>query len=125
MRLSVVTGLLAVSATLACEPVVVGPGDASSPHTDGVIWIVDTRAADAAEAVMYAALSRGLNFKLTMGNIVTLTPPLTITREDMEKIAGWIASALEKRADAGAVAKIAGEVKTFCRKFPLDTHRPV
>lgn len=43
------------------------------------------RAADAAEAVMYAALSRGLNFKLTMGNIVTLTPPLTITREEMDR----------------------------------------
>jgi len=28
---------------------------------------------------MYAALSRGLSFKLTMGNILTLTPALTIT----------------------------------------------
>jgi 4-aminobutyrate aminotransferase len=31
----------------------------------------------AAEQVMYAAL----NFKLTMGNIITLTPPLTILAE--------------------------------------------
>ena len=56
------------------------------------------------------------------------TPAVTtrgMKEKDMEKIAGWIASALEKRADAGAIAKIAGEVKTFCRKFPLDTHRPV
>ena len=56
------------------------------------------------------------------------TPAVTtrgMKEKDMEKIAGWIASALEKRADAGAVAKIAGEGKTFCRKFPLDTHRPV
>jgi len=42
------------------------------------------RALDQAEAVMYAALRRGLNFKLTMGNIVTLTPALTITREELD-----------------------------------------
>jgi 4-aminobutyrate aminotransferase len=43
------------------------------------------RANDEAEAVMYAALSKGLSFKLTMGNILTLTPALTITREEMTK----------------------------------------
>ena len=43
------------------------------------------RAADEAEAVMYAALSRGLSFKLTMGNILTLTPALTITREELDR----------------------------------------
>lgn len=41
------------------------------------------RASKEAEKVMYAALSRGLNFKLTMGNIITLTPPLTITKEQL------------------------------------------
>ncbi len=40
-------------------------------------------AADAAERVLYAALSRGLSFKTTMGNVLTLTPPLIITREQM------------------------------------------
>jgi 4-aminobutyrate aminotransferase len=40
---------------------------------------------EAAEAAMYAALDRGLSFKLTMGNILTLTPPLTISREEMER----------------------------------------
>jgi len=44
-----------------------------------------TRAADLAEAVMYAALSRGLSFKLTMGSIITLAPPLTITREELDR----------------------------------------
>jgi 4-aminobutyrate aminotransferase len=34
---------------------------------------------------MYAALSKGLSFKLTMGNIITLTPALTITRKEMDK----------------------------------------
>jgi len=43
------------------------------------------RATDEAEQVMYHALSRGLNFKLTMGNIITLTPALTITREEMDR----------------------------------------
>jgi len=42
------------------------------------------RASDEAEAVMYAALSKGLSFKLTMGNIITLTPALTITREELD-----------------------------------------
>ena len=41
-------------------------------------------ASDAAEAVLYAALDRGLSFKTTMGNILTLTPALTITREEMD-----------------------------------------
>jgi 4-aminobutyrate aminotransferase len=43
------------------------------------------RATDEAERVMYSALSRGLNFKITMGNILTLTPSLTISREEMEQ----------------------------------------
>ena len=43
------------------------------------------RAVDEAETVMYGALSRGLSFKLTMGNILTLTPALIITREEMDK----------------------------------------
>ena len=43
------------------------------------------RATDEAEAVMYAALSRGLSFKLTMGNILTLTPALIITKDEMDK----------------------------------------
>ena len=43
------------------------------------------RAGDQAEQVMYGALRRGLSFKLTMGNIITLTPPLTITRQEMKR----------------------------------------
>jgi 4-aminobutyrate aminotransferase len=42
-------------------------------------------ATDAAEQVMYAALSRGLNFKVTMGNILTLTPSLVLTRAELEQ----------------------------------------
>ena len=43
------------------------------------------RAVEEAEAVMYAALSRGLSFKLTMGNILTLTPALIITQAEMDR----------------------------------------
>jgi 4-aminobutyrate aminotransferase len=43
------------------------------------------KATDEAEQVMYACLRRGLNFKITMGNILTLTPPLVITREEMNQ----------------------------------------
>jgi 4-aminobutyrate aminotransferase len=43
------------------------------------------RACDEAERVMYAALSRGLNFKVAMGNILTLTPALTLTRSEMDR----------------------------------------
>jgi 4-aminobutyrate aminotransferase len=52
------------------------------------------RASDEAEAVMYAALSRGLSFKTTMGNILTLTPALTITREEMDQALAIIADSI-------------------------------
>lgn len=42
-------------------------------------------ATEEAEQVMYSALSKGLNFKVTMGSIITLTPPLTITAQQMDK----------------------------------------
>ena len=38
-----------------------------------------------AEAVLYAALTRGLSFKITMGNVLTLTPPLTVTKAICER----------------------------------------
>jgi len=38
-----------------------------------------------AERVMYESLTRGLNFKVTMGNVLTLTPSLVITREEMNQ----------------------------------------
>lgn len=43
------------------------------------------RATDEAETVMYESLTRGLSFKLTMGNIITLTPALTITKKEMDQ----------------------------------------
>ena len=43
------------------------------------------RAVEEAEQIMYSALAKGLSFKLTMGNILTLTPPLTITKAEMDR----------------------------------------
>jgi len=40
-------------------------------------------ACDAAEAVFYRALEQGLSFKTTMGNVLTLTPPLITTEAQM------------------------------------------
>ncbi len=51
-------------------------------------------AADAAERVLYACLSRGLSFKTTMGNVLTWTPPLIVTREQMDWALGVLDAAL-------------------------------
>jgi len=60
------------------------------------------RAIEETEAVMYAALSRGLNFKTTMGNVINLSPPLTISREEMERALGILeASIAEVEATFG------------------------
>lgn len=40
-------------------------------------------AADLAETVLYRALDAGLSFKTTFGNVLTLTPPLTVTEAEM------------------------------------------
>jgi 4-aminobutyrate aminotransferase len=42
-------------------------------------------AADAADAVLYAALSRGLSFKISMGNVLTLAPPLIVDRDHIDR----------------------------------------
>ncbi len=52
------------------------------------------RAVNEAEQVMYHSLANGLNFKLTMGNIVTLTPALTITREEMDRALNILEAAI-------------------------------
>jgi len=43
------------------------------------------RASDAAEHVMYQSLEKGLSFKVSMGNILTLTPPLIISEAEMNR----------------------------------------
>jgi 4-aminobutyrate aminotransferase len=50
---------------------------------------------DLAEATMYAALDRGLSFKTTMGNVLTLTPSLTIAEDEMLRALDIVAAAIE------------------------------
>ena len=42
-------------------------------------------AGEAAEQVFYRALERGLSFKISMGNVLTLGPPLTISRDELDR----------------------------------------
>jgi 4-aminobutyrate aminotransferase len=44
-----------------------------------------TPAGEAAEKVMYRALELGLSFKTTFGNVLTLTPPLTVSEAQMNQ----------------------------------------
>ncbi|TVQ66399.1 MAG: aspartate aminotransferase family protein [Balneolaceae bacterium] len=43
------------------------------------------KALDEAERVMYRSMELGLNFKLSMGNIINLTPPMNVTEEELSK----------------------------------------
>jgi len=54
------------------------------------------RAIDETEGVMYGALSRGLSFKTTMGNILTLTPPLIITKQEMDQALNILEEAISE-----------------------------
>ncbi len=54
---------------------------------------------------MYAALSRGLNFKTTMGNIIHLSLPLVITREELDQ---GLAILEDSIAEVEAATGIAG-----------------
>ena len=55
-------------------------------------------ALDSAEAVLYRALDAGLNFKLSMGNVITLTPPLTVTLGEMDAALDIIDNAIADTA---------------------------
>lgn len=58
---------------------------------------------DAAERIMYRCLELGLSFKVSMGNVLTLTPPLTITDEEMRFALNALTVAIgeESRAESG------------------------
>jgi len=51
---------------------------------------------EAAETVMYRALESGLSFKTTFGNVLTLTPPLTVTEEQMSRALDIIEAAISE-----------------------------
>jgi 4-aminobutyrate aminotransferase len=51
-------------------------------------------APEAAERVMYASLARGLSFKVGQGNVLTLSPPLTIAADDLDRALDILDAAL-------------------------------
>lgn len=51
--------------------------------------------ADVADRLLYACLRRGLSLKISAGSIVTLSPPLTITREQIDRAVDILDRALE------------------------------
>jgi 4-aminobutyrate aminotransferase len=55
---------------------------------------------DLAEDVYYRCLDAGLSFKVTLGNILTLTPPLILTREQMDFALGVVEQAIRDAARA-------------------------
>ncbi|MGI3062901.1 aspartate aminotransferase family protein [Vibrio diabolicus] len=57
----------------------------------GMLWGIElvtdheskARAYDEAEAVLYQCLNNGVSFKVSQGNVIQLSPPLVITREQL------------------------------------------
>jgi 4-aminobutyrate aminotransferase len=63
-----------------------------------------TPATDAAEAVLYRCLDAGLNFKTTMGNVLTLTPPLIVTEAQMAAALDIVEAAIAAEESGGYTA---------------------
>lgn len=59
---------------------------------------------DLAEDVFYRCLDAGLSFKLTMGNTITLTPPLILTQEQMDYALDTIDTAISEASQAHGLA---------------------
>jgi len=60
----------------------------------GLAMGVELNSPDAAERVLYDCLENGLSFKVSGGTVLTLTPPLTITDEQMAKALTTLDAAL-------------------------------
>jgi 4-aminobutyrate aminotransferase len=58
----------------------------------GLLWGIELvknrntkeKAVDKAEKIMYYCMENGLSFKVSSGNVLMLTPPLTITRDELK-----------------------------------------
>ena len=48
-----------------------------------------------AEQIYYACLEAGLSFKISQGNVLTLSPPLTITRHDLTRALDIVVTAIK------------------------------
>ena len=48
-----------------------------------------------AETIYYASLAAGLSFKISAGSVLTLSPPLTISRDDLDRALDIVVSAIK------------------------------
>ena len=70
----------------------------------GLLWGVELvkdrttkeKAIHESEFVMYECLKRGMSFKVSQGNVIQLSPPLTITRDELSKALTILDKALAK-----------------------------
>ncbi len=70
----------------------------------GMLWGVELvtdhetklRAFDEAEAVLYQCLNNGVSFKVSQGNVIQLSPPLVITREQLTQAMAIFEEAIAK-----------------------------
>ena len=62
----------------------------------GLALAIEITRSDISEFILYECLSNGLSFKVSNGNVLTLTPPLTITNQEMNKAICIIKAALQK-----------------------------
>ncbi|MFZ6041878.1 aspartate aminotransferase family protein [Vibrio natriegens] len=70
----------------------------------GMLWGVELvtdhetkqRAFDEAEAVLYQCLNDGVSFKVSQGNVIQLSPPLVITREQLTQAMAIFEEAIAK-----------------------------
>ena len=68
----------------------------------GLLWGIELvkdratkeKAVEAAEKVMYACLENGLSFKVSQGNVIQLSPPLVITRSQLQEALGVLERAI-------------------------------
>ncbi len=71
---------------------------------EGLLWgielvknrVTKEKAIDEAEKVMYECLKQGLSFKVSGGNVLQLSPALTISRSELNSAMGILDSALSK-----------------------------
>ena len=57
-----------------------------------------TPAPELAEKIYYRCLDQGLSFKISQGCVMTLSPPLTIAREDLESALNIVETAIAETA---------------------------